>query len=178
MLETDKQRKHLYDQQRYYDNIESVRIRSRKYYVHNRIACLQKVKQNSRRYYRSNIVFKLKSRISSEIRKALINQNSSKCGKSISNYLSYSMLELKQHLENLFESWMNWQNHGIYKIEAWNDKDKSTWTWQIDHVIPQSQFKYTSMEDNEFKKCWALNNLRPLSSKQNVIDGNRRNKEE
>lgn len=29
------------------------------------------------------------------------------------------------------------------------------------------------MEDENFKKCWALSNLRPLSAKQNVLDGNR-----
>jgi hypothetical protein len=31
------------------------------------------------------------------------------------------------------------------------------------------------MVDEEFKKCWALSNLRPLSAKQNILDGNRRN---
>lgn len=29
------------------------------------------------------------------------------------------------------------------------------------------------MEDEEFKKCWALSNLRPYSAKQNIIDGAR-----
>lgn len=27
------------------------------------------------------------------------------------------------------------------------------------------------MEDNEFQRCWSLDNLRPLSSKQNFLDG-------
>ena len=27
------------------------------------------------------------------------------------------------------------------------------------------------MEDDNFKKCWALENLRPLSAKQNIVDG-------
>ena len=30
---------------------------------------------------------------------------------------------------------------------------------------------YSSMEDLEFQKCWALENLRPLSAKQNQLDG-------
>lgn len=33
---------------------------------------------------------------------------------------------------------------------------------------------YTSMEDENFQKCWALSNLRPLSAKQNNSDGVRR----
>lgn len=27
------------------------------------------------------------------------------------------------------------------------------------------------MKDEDFKKCWALSNLRPLCAKQNLIDG-------
>ena len=43
--------------------------------------------------------------------------------------------------------------------------------WHIDHIIPQSLLPYSSMEDDNFKKCWALSNLRPLSAKQNLLDG-------
>lgn len=81
------------------------------------------------------------------------------------------MDELKEHLEKQFECWMNWKNYGKYDSKVWIENDSSTWTWQIDHIIPQSTFKYTSMENEEFKKCWELNNLRPLSSKQNFMDG-------
>ena len=85
------------------------------------------------------------------------------------------------HLENLFSSpenldkdgkaWMNWSNHGRYNDKIWNDSDSSTWTWQIDHIKPHSDFNYISMKDDDFKKCWSLDNLRPLSAKQNIIDG-------
>jgi len=30
------------------------------------------------------------------------------------------------------------------------------------------------MEDENFKKCWSLDNLRPLSAKINILDGNKR----
>ena len=59
----------------------------------------------------------------------------------------------------------------VYNKNMWNNNDPQTWTWQIDHIIPHSTFKYTSMEDDNFKKCWALENLRPYSSKQNFFDG-------
>lgn len=68
---------------------------------------------------------------------------------------------------------MNWNNWGRYNAETWDDNDPSTWTWQIDHIIPQSKLKYTSMDDENFKKCWALDNLRPLSSKENLEKGNK-----
>ena len=78
---------------------------------------------------------------------------------------------LKQHLENQFESWMTWNNWGRYSLDTWKDDDQATWTWQIDHIIPQSDLPYSSMEDENFQKCWQLNNLRPLSAKQNILDG-------
>ena len=69
---------------------------------------------------------------------------------------------------------MTWENHGVYNLNTWDDNDQSTWKWNIDHIIPQSKLPYTSMEDDNFKKCWALENLRPYSAKQNIIDGNKR----
>jgi hypothetical protein len=77
------------------------------------------------------------------------------------------MEELKVHLESLFEPWMNWNNYGRYVPKTYDAKP----TWQIDHIIPHSKFKYNSMEDEEFAKCWSLSNLRPLSSKQNFEEG-------
>jgi len=32
------------------------------------------------------------------------------------------------------------------------------------------------MEDENFKKCWALENLCPLSAKQNLLDGQKKKK--
>lgn len=78
------------------------------------------------------------------------------------------------HLEKQFELWMNWENYGIYRASVWNDENTDTWTWHIDHIIPQSLLPYTSMKDDNFKKCWALDNLRPLSAKRNILDGNKR----
>ena len=89
-------------------------------------------------------------------------------------FLPFSKEQLKQHLESLFEPWMNWNNHGQYKLKVWDDQDQSTWTWQIDHIIPHSSFHYSSMEDEDFKICWSLNNLRPLNSKQNLLESNRK----
>ena len=105
----------------------------------------------------------------------LKDRKSSKNGESCLNYLKYSVEDLKKHIEGQFQPWMTWENQGNYNFTTWNDNDSSTWTWQIDHIIPQSKLPYTSMNDENFQKCWALENLRPLSSKQNVIDGNRRN---
>ena len=109
--------------------------------------------------------FLLRTRVSYSVWKVLRNKKT-----SCSN-LEYTMNELRLHLESKFEYWMNWDNYGAYIKKTWNDNDLSTWKWSIDHIIPQADFKYESMNDDEFKKCWSLNNLRPISAKQNVLDG-------
>lgn len=92
----------------------------------------------------------------------------------VGNCLPYTIEELKKSLESKFESWMNWNNYGSYNKDKWKDNDQSTWTWQIDHIIPKSTFLFNSIKDVEFIKCWSLDNLRPLSSKQNLLDGVKR----
>ena len=121
--------------------------------------------------YKTNPIVKISEIISATIRKAL---KSSKNGQSKSKYLPYTIQELKEHLEQQFEPWMTCDNHGKYDATNWIDNDSSTWTWQIDHIIPRSKLPYSSMTDDNFQKCWALENLRPLSAKQNITDGNRR----
>jgi transcription-repair coupling factor (superfamily II helicase) len=108
--------------------------------------------------------FKLRSRFSTSIWISLNSNNSTKNGNSILKYLPYSIQELKEYLEKQFEHWMNWNNWGRFS-KSWDDNNLKTWKWQIDHIIPQSILPYTSMEDSNFKKCWALENLRPYSAK-------------
>ena len=121
--------------------------------------------------HKINPKFKLRSKISSAVNRMLHKCNGSKKNNSVLKYLPYTIEELKIHIEVQFESWMNWQNHGNYNPKIWDDNDSSTWTWQLDHIIPQCKLPYNSMEHPNFRKCWDLSNLRPLAAKKNVISG-------
>lgn len=114
---------------------------------------------------------KLRRSVSRAINQALKTKGSSKQGQSCLQYLPFNIIELKHQFESQFEPWMNWNNWTLYDPTTWDDNDSSTWTWNIDHIQPQSDFRYTSMNDPAFKECWALSNLRPYSAKQNIIDG-------
>lgn len=109
-------------------------------------------------------VFKLRCRVSSAIRNALVKNNGSKYGKSVWKHLPYNPQQLREHLEKQFEPWMSWDNHGIATIEKR--------TWQIDHIIPCTLLQYDSMDHPNFQKCWALKNLRPLDAFENIAKGN------
>lgn len=196
----NKEKLKIYNKEYRLNNKEKLKQNKKEYYLNNKeyyIINKEKIKQNRiknkdkiNKYnkewkvknkdkinssYRDRIkndpAFKLRKNCSRSINNMLKNIGVSKAGQSILQFLPYSFNDLKCHLESLFEPWMNWDNYGVYKPKIWKDEDVSTWTWQIDHIIPQSELKYISMEDENFKKCWALENLRPYSAKQNIIDG-------
>lgn len=103
------------------------------------------------------------SRLKSAITNAIYTRVAKSSGLRVRNpliYLDYTMEDLRFHLESLFSNWMNWDNWGIY-----NGKTR---TWQIDHKIPQSQFPYKDLDDPNFRQCWALSNLRPLETIDNL----------
>ena len=77
---------------------------------------------------------------------------------SVLQALDYSLERLKFHIESQFTDSMSW------------DEGKS---FSLDHIVPQSMFHYFSLQDLEFKLCWALDNLRPLPLSQNFSEGNR-----
>lgn len=129
-----------------------------------------KVKVWEKNKKKNDPAFRLRKYLSSKINRAL-KGDSTKKYMSFLKYVPYTMEQLKEHIEKQFESWMTWNNQGPYRVSTWDDTDKSTWTWQLDHIIPQSDLPYISMTDENFKKCWALENLRPLDAKRNLIEG-------
>lgn len=158
-------------------NREKVRLAARIYFHNNKEKYRVHNKKNRGKYKKNrrkkDPAFKLRELFSSVIRAALKRNYGSKKGSSFLKKITYSINELKIHLESQFEPWMTWENWGSYKGKTWDDNDQSTWVWNIDHIIPQSKFPYSSMDDENFKKCWALDNLRPLSAKENYIKGDR-----
>lgn len=68
------------------------------------------------------------------------------------SFLGYSILDFKIHISSLFCTWMSWENYG---------------EWEIDHISPKHNFKYTCCDDFNFKLCWSLNNLRPIGKCEN-----------
>lgn len=182
-LEDCKRKQKIYLQ----NNKEKIILYKKEYYKKNKERISQKTKEHQssveyktnknlrRRLQRDNDpAVRLRHYIGVEINTVLKQNKSNKNGRSFLKAINYSLEELKNHLESKFEFWMTWENQGKYIPSEWDDNDSSTWKWQLDHIIPQSLLSYTSMEEDNFKKCWALSNLRPYSAKQNILDGNRR----
>ena len=74
-----------------------------------------------------------------------------KNGRKWESLVGYDLKELMIHLEKQFTEGMSWENYGMGKGK-----------WTVDHIIPHSAFGYISSSDLDFKRCWALENLRPM----------------
>jgi hypothetical protein len=70
-------------------------------------------------------------------------------GKGLLRRLGYTREQLISHIERQFTRGMTWENYG-----------KLGRGWEIDHIIPVSSFDMT--DDEQFRACWALTNLRPM----------------
>jgi hypothetical protein len=77
-----------------------------------------------------------------------------KCGRHWFDLVGYTADDLIKHIDSLFIGDMSWDNYG---------------KWHIDHIIPQSYFKFNSPDDIGFKQCWALSNLQPLWAEDNIM---------
>lgn len=121
----------------------------------DRIYARTKRKEKRKIRYWSDIKFRIDNVIGSSISSCL---NGNKNFRKWEHLVGYSVEDLIKHLESNFDPWMSWDNYG---------------EWQIDHIKPKSWFDYTKPEDNEFKECWALNNLQPLKKEHNIKKGNK-----
>ena len=100
---------------------------------------------------------KLNSNVSREIRKSL--NIGAKSNRKWTDIVGYTVEQLIMHLEKQFQPGMTWDNYGTH--------------WHIDHIIPSSVFNFEQPEDWDFKRCWALDNLQPLSAGDNMAKGGR-----
>ena len=77
---------------------------------------------------------------------------------TVTNMIGCKIAELMDHFEKQFTKGMNWD---VFKRGDIH----------IDHIVPQSNFDLSNA--NEWRKCWALSNLRPLWADENRSKSNK-----
>tara|TARA_R110000851_G_scaffold227957_2_gene380728 strand:- start:131 stop:697 length:567 start_codon:yes stop_codon:yes gene_type:complete len=151
----NKDKRALYDKQNYIKNREKLLEQQRLY------RSTEEAKSNHakwKRERRKKPTFRIKSNVGHSVHRALKNQGTTKGGSTFSA-LPYSPQDLVEHIEKQFDEKMNWENYGSY--------------WHLDHIYPQSLLPYSSLEDENFQKCWALENLQPLEKIANIKKSNK-----
>lgn len=104
------------------------------------------------------IQFKLRTFMMNAINKKLTKYSVDDQDAMLIETLGYSIKDLKLSIESKFKDGMTWDNYGL---------------WHIDHVRPESWYSYKSVEDDEFKKCWCIENLQPMWAKENIDKSNK-----
>jgi hypothetical protein len=105
----------------------------------------------------SDPLYKLVANFRTAIYTVLKESNIDKYGHYF-DILQYSPEDLISHLENLFTDTMTWENYGI---------------WHVDHKSPITSFNIVEMGDEEFMRCWDLNNLQPMWGDENIRKSNK-----
>lgn len=161
----------------YSNNVAAIGQRNQKHYIDNKDKKQDYYVRNKKRHQETGRLweqrkkkedpcFKVRKNLSRMVNLYLHKGGYASKGISFFAAVGYTLDDLRAHLESLWEPWMNWENYGPYTLDGGR-------TWQVDHIIPQSKLPYDSVQHPNFIQCWALTNLRPLDSKENVEKGNR-----
>ena len=140
----------------YYENNKSIiLIKTAKYQKENKekINKVKNVYRLNRRKTDSlyNLKHNIRGLITSSFKEKGLKKNS-----KTSEILGCTFDEFNVYLESKFESWMSWENKGLYNGEL-------NYGWDIDHIIPIS----LGMTEEEVVKLNHFTNLQPLCSKIN-----------
>lgn len=113
--------------------------------------------------YRLDLSFQIKQRIRRQITKARKRDGIADVMRSalvkdyrsptIERVLGYAIADLRKHIERQFTQGMSWDAYRAGRIH-------------IDHIHPISSFDMS--DDEQFKACWELSNLRPMWAQDNL----------
>jgi hypothetical protein len=149
--ERDKVKK-AEDNKRYREkNKDKLAKRKKEYYEANKEKRREYFREYKKKRKENDKLFFLKEKYRNILYKA-IKYKTSKNGSS-ELILGCSFEEFKIHLESKFESWMNWDNYGLYN-------GNPNYGWDIDHVIPLTK----AMDEEMLLKLNHFTNLQPLCS--------------
>jgi len=133
----------------------------KKYMDEYRLKNKEKIKEVKRTYQKhkrhTDPIYKLICNFRTAIYQVLKENNVQKNGHYF-HVLKYTPKELITHLESKFIDGMNWNNYG---------------EWHVDHIKPISSFNIIEIGDDEFMRCWTLENLQPMWGIENIKKGNK-----
>jgi hypothetical protein len=142
----------------WYEQNKEYRKKYIKEYRENNVDKIRQIKRDyERKRKASDPLYKLISNFRTAIYQVL-KENSVEKNKSYFDVLQYSPEELINHLEKQFKDDMTWDNYGI---------------WHVDHKLPITSFDIQEMGDEEFMKCWSLDNLQPMWGEENIRKSNK-----
>jgi len=107
--------------------------------------------------YRKKYLSSFKNHLHATVSKAILKslRGGSKGGETWPSLVGYDANALINHLNKTMPEGYTWADYSREKLH-------------IDHKIPVAAFNFSSPQDIDFKKCWALKNLRLLPAFDNM----------
>ena len=142
----------------WYEQNKEHRKQYLKEYRENNVDKIRQIKRDYERNRKArDPLYKLISNFRTAIYQVLKESNVEK-NKHYFDILQYTPEELITHLENKFTDKMSWDNYG---------------DWHVDHKLPITHFNIQEMGDEEFMRCWSLDNLQPMWGFDNIFKSNK-----
>ena len=146
------------------DNLEKAKKQyHREWYKYNYKKRREWEKQYQKNRRKIDLKYRLSLNISCAIWQSLKRRKSIKSkkgGRHWESLVGYNLTDLIYRLKKTMPVGYTW-------------KDYLSGELHIDHIIPVSVFNFTRPEHTDFKRCWALSNLRLLPAKENLIKHNK-----
>jgi hypothetical protein len=135
------------------ENKVKIAEKHKDYYNDNK----DRLNYNLKERIKNDPIFALTVALRKNILKAFRNRAYEKTN-STTKILGCSFSEFKDYIENQFESWMNWNNRGLYNGTL-------NYGWDIDHIEPLD----TAITEDDVIRLNHYTNLRPLCSYTNRV---------
>jgi len=136
----------------YIKNRDTYCARTKKYYAENKALIISKSKQQKKRQYETDPLFRAKIKLRGVVRSTFKRIGKSKPTNTL-KLLGCSWEEAKLHFEKLFQPGMSWNNMN---------------EWHIDHIRPVADWK-----EDELHLMNHISNLQPLWAEDNLIKGSK-----
>ncbi|MBA7589759.1 hypothetical protein ES708_31848 [subsurface metagenome] len=144
------------------ENREKVRRIQRVYHMENFEEISDRRKKRSKIRYKTDLKFNINSRMGGMVWHSL-KAKGVKAGRKWEILVDYNINDLIKRLKKTMPKGYTWKDFLKGKLE-------------IDHIIPVDVFNFDKTEHTDFKRCWALSNLRLLTKRENRIKSNKLNK--
>lgn len=137
------------------NNLDKVKTSRKKYYTNNKKEIFKRAENRLKERKSKDKFFNFIYNFKAALRGSFKEKGYHKSSRTV-DILGCSITEFKKYLETKFESWMNWENRGLYNGQL-------NFGWDVDHVIPISSAK----TEEEIIRLNHYTNLQPLCSKIN-----------
>lgn len=155
--ENNRKKQRKYQREWKEKNIKKAREIWDKYYMENIVNIRMRDKKFKKGKYHNDLSYRINNLMSRAIRYSL---KGNKNGEHWEKLVKYTTEDLIKHLKKTIPKGYNWQDFLEGKLH-------------IDHKIPKSIFNFDKSNQIDFQRCWALENLRLLPARENLIKSNK-----